>query len=104
MKVSYAQVPNAKKLNLVIMIREMTRQVKKALYPLLRGKAAEYCTRYITGRAVLRETSMRIYRNEGQAYKVKFLHGVLNKTGPKMEKAREKKRGSYGLGSNQSKY
>ena len=95
LKVSYARVLNAKKLNLVLMIREMTRQVKKALYPTLRGKAAEYCTRYIIDRAVLREMSTRIYRNKGQAYKDKFLHGVLNKTGPKMEKAREKKRGRY---------
>ena len=72
MKVSYARVLNTKKLNLVLMIREMTRQVKKALYPTLRGRAAEYCLRCITSRAVLRETSMRIYRNEGQAYKDKF--------------------------------
>ena len=72
MKVSYAWVLNAKKLNLVLTIREMIRQVKKALYPTLCGGAAKYCTRYITGRAVLRETSMRIYRNEGQAYKDKF--------------------------------
>ena len=49
----------------------MTRQVKKALYPMLRGRAAEYCTRYITGGAVLREVSTK----GGQAPKEEFYMG-----------------------------
>ena len=72
LKVSYVWVLNAKELNLVLMIREMIRQVKKVLYPMLRGRAAEYCTRYITGGAVLREVSTGIYRKEGQAPKEEF--------------------------------
>ena len=75
MKVSYVRVLNAKKLNLVLTIREMIRQVKKALYPTLRGRMAEYCTRYITGGAVLREVSTGIYRKGGQAPKEEFYMG-----------------------------
>ena len=48
---------------------------EKALYPTLRGRAAEYCTRYITGGALLREVSSEIYRKEGQAPKEEFYMG-----------------------------
>ena len=65
MKISCVWVLNAKKLNLVLMIRETNEQVEEILHPPLHRRAAEYYTRYITSGVALRETSTSFYRKSG---------------------------------------
>ena len=55
MEIRYVQVLSVKKLNPVLVIREVDRGVEKVLYPILRRVPAKYSTKYITSRAVLRK-------------------------------------------------
>ena len=55
MKIRYVRGMNIRKLNSVLVIREIARQAKKVLYPTLRRVTVQPSARYTTSKAVLRK-------------------------------------------------